>query len=127
MTVPSPSESQPGADSQPSTGSQPGDAAPADIAPAETGPLAAPVLPPVIERPTPSPPLVVLRGDRWLCGLVGGVAARLAVDAVPLRVASALVFLAALFLWLPLAGALLALYVVCWLALPEEDALFADE
>jgi len=90
-------------------------------------PLAAPVLPPVIERPAPAPPLVTLRRDQWLAGLVGGVAARFGLDALPARLASALLFLASLFLWLPLAGALLAVYVVCWIALPEEDALFGDE
>lgn len=90
-------------------------------------PLAAPVLPPVIERPAPAPPLVTLRRDQWLAGLVGGVAARFALDPLPVRLASAILFLASLLLWLPLAGALLALYVVCWLALPEEDALFGDE
>lgn len=62
---------------------------------------------------TPSPQLVRSRDDRLLAGVCGGIAGRLGIDAVILRV---LVVVLALF-----SGAGILLYALGWLLLPVDD------
>lgn len=62
---------------------------------------------------TPSPQLVRSRDDRLLAGVCGGIAGRLGIDAVILRV---LVVVLALF-----GGAGILLYALGWLLLPVDD------
>lgn len=62
---------------------------------------------------TPSPQLVRSRDDRMLAGVCGGIAGRLGIDAVILRV---LVVVLALF-----GGAGILLYALGWLLLPVDD------
>lgn len=115
MTVRSPSESDGSfvseATSDPNGGSEP---------------LPPPVLPPVDDARARRPRLLTVREGALFAGLLAGIARRVGIDAGLVRVPFAVVFLAGLLLWWPLALALALTYLVAWLAIPQEDAITED-
>lgn len=109
-----------------SESSQPGsnDAAAAEQASAaRSDALPAAELPLVDAPAARRPRLLTTRDGALFAGLVSGIARYFGLDAGLLRVPLGVLFLAGLLLWWPLALALGALYLVAWLAIPQEDAL----
>lgn len=89
-------------------------------------PLPPPALPPVDDPSARRPRLLTVREGALFAGLLAGIARRYGIDAGLVRVPCAVVFVAGLLLWWPLALALVLTYLVAWLALPQEDAITGE-